>query len=319
MLLRTVARVGLEVPRLRRVCLEEREASIFQTLREVFGREDLCFAVSLGTPGPHRKPVIQVMSLRGEVLGYAKVGWNEATKELVNNESRVLQSLGQRHLPFRIPTVLYANNDGNWSVCIQAPPPSNVQPAPRGLQGEYITALCAFAAMGVERQALEETLFWQRIVTRVQNVQSAYWRQLLTRMLQTVLEQWQCKKVPLHLAHGDFTPWNALQVDGRLYLYDWEYSLNPVPAAYDLFHFLVQTGWLVEGRKPRDILRMVLEQSREPRLQGYWEQAGVRDGEIAPLFHLYLLNRLSLPCLRERDIADKPGFLALLNWSVKRS
>ena len=44
---------------------------------------------------------------------------------------------------------------------------------------------------------------------------------------------------PPVLSHGHFTPWNTFFVDGRLYVFDWEYAERSNPAGYDLIHFLL--------------------------------------------------------------------------------
>lgn len=314
-LLRFLATAGLKAPGLRRVRLEEGQDSVFGTLREALGRADLCFAVSLGTPGPHRKPVIQVMSPEGEVLGYAKVGWNEATRELVKHETQVLQRLGVQSLPFQIPAVLYSNDDSKRSICVQGPPPRKAHPAPQELRGEYVAVLTALSRQGVERKRLEETAFWQRIVARVQKVRSAYWRQVLTNAMETAQKQWVDKKVPVHLAHGDFAPWNALGNDNGLYLYDWEYA-QEAPAGYDLFHFWVQVGWLVEGKEGQDLIEGLLATlaNNTAGAYSYWTSISihVEEGDFLDLLHLYLLDRLSFFCEVEPYAFEKTRSLGRL-------
>ena len=312
-LLRFLAIVGLKAPGLRRVRLEEGQDSVFGTLRKALGRADLCFAVSLGTPGPHRKPVIQVISPEEEVLGYAKVGWNEATRELVKHETQVLQRLGRQNLPFQIPAVLYSNDAGKQSICLQSPPPREAHPAPQELGERYVAVLTALAQQGVERKRLEETAFWQRIVARVEKVRSAYWRQVLTNAMETAQQQWRGKEVPLHLAHGDFAPWNALGNDRGLYLYDWEYA-QEAPAGYDLFHFLVQVGWLVEGREYQNLIEGLLA-TLANNMAGegpYWRSVFVEERDTLGLLHLYLLDRLSFFCVVQPYALEKTHRLGKL-------
>jgi len=277
-----------------KVCLEEGNSSIFQTLRELFGREDLCFAVSLGTPGPHRKPVIQVMDLEGKVLGFAKIGWNEFTKELVRHEGKMLQLLNQQNFPFKVPRVLYTYDDNNWNICVQEPPSpySYTRSAPQRLREDYINALCAFADKVVRWEPLEETSFWNCIIARAQQIQSNFWHHTVARAMEKIREQWRDKKVPLHLAHGDFTPWNAMLVNGRLYLYDWEYAKEWAPAGYDLFHFLVQISWLLEKKKPKEIVDIVLMKAYEKDLHKYWGRLEIGTDEVKKLFQIYLLDQM---------------------------
>ena len=312
-LLRFLAMVGLKAPGLRRVWLEEQEDSILGTLREALGRADLCFAVSLGTPGPHRKPVIQVITPEGEVLAYAKVGWDEATRELVKHETQVLQRLEGQDLPFQIPAVLYSNDAGKRSICLQSPPPREAHPAPQELGERYVAVLTALAQQGVERKRLEETAFWQRIVARVEKLRSTYWRQVLTNAMETAQKQWQGKEVPVHLAHGDFAPWNALGNDRGLYLYDWEYA-QEAPAGYDLFHFLVQVGWLVEGREYQNLIEGLLA-TLANNMAGegpYWRSVFVEERDTLGLLHLYLLDRLSFFCVVQPYALEKTHRLGKL-------
>lgn len=293
--LASLAGAGIKGAGLRKVRLEAKAGSVFRKLQEAFGREDLCFAVSLGTPGPHRKPVVQVLTPDGEVLGYAKVGWNEATRELVKHETEVLQNLSREKLPFGVPRLLYANDDGHRSLCVQGPPPGEAHPAPGHLGEAYLGVVQTLAARGVCWEPLEETAFWQRIVARSRDAKKAYYRQMLAKAMEEVKCRWAGKKVPLHFAHGDFAPWNASMTPEGLYLYDWEYAQESAPAGYDLFHFLSQMGWLVEGRKPVELLMKVLERSHEESFHRYWKQVGVSRSEIAPLIYLYFLDKESLP------------------------
>ena len=283
-------------------------------LEKVFGRRDLLLAVSLGTPGPHRKPVVQVLTEGGKVLGYVKAGWSEATKELVKNEARTLKRLQERALPFDAPHLLYFGELGDTLLCVQGPPPSGARPAPGQLHGAYVKVLCSLAKIGARRQPLNETAFWQQIVDRVEKVENAYWRRFLLKALNAMEKQCQGKAVPLHFAHGDFTPWNAFQVNSRLYLYDWEYAREGVPAGYDLFHFVVQTAWLVENRSPQEIVEAVLKWADNAHLTGYLEQFAIESKDIQALFALYLLDRFSFQLAAEPNTLERMQVLYKL-WS----
>ena len=309
--LRLLSRLGLKGPGLPRVRLEAQPGSVFQTLKQVFGQEDLVFAVSLGTPGPHRKPVVQVMTPEGEVLGYAKVGWNEATRALVKHEAEVLERLSREDLPFRVPRVLYANDDGAKSLVVQQAPPEEAQPAPRAFDERYLRVLQGFAARGVRHKSLEESPFWKRVEERIQNIPSAYWRPVLERAAKRVQEHWRDREVPFHFAHGDFTPWNALCAGETLYLYDWEYALEEAPAGYDLFHFLFQTAWLMTGKMPAQSLDGILEQISTTSIGKYWQRVGVQASETPWLLRLYLLDRLSFYALADFEDLSKRRVLGL--------
>ncbi len=256
-------------------------AALLDFLGEVFAHEDLTVAASLGTPGPHRKPVLQVLTAEGEVLGYVKVGWNAATQALVRNEAEVLRTLQEKERPFLTPQVRFA---GEWEgrfLCVQSPPPRGAGPAPRMWGSLYQQALEGMASLGVTRRRLVTSDFWQRLEQRVAQMPAGYRKRTLLQEMKRIQQAWGDQVFPFHLAHGDFAPWNAQVMDGWLYLYDWEYA-EEMPAGYDLFHFWTQTLSLVEGRKPTEIVAAVAAR---------WDGDACEEG--LRLFRLYLLARLS--------------------------
>jgi thymidylate kinase len=263
-----------------------------RVLEEVFRHRDLSLAVSLGTPGPHRKPVLQVLTKEGDVLGYVKVGWNEATKALVRNEVRAVKILQDKVLPFDIPRLLYLGELEDKVFCVQGSPPTGGHPAASALTGDYVKALCGLIETGVRRQPLEETAFWLSIANRVEKIENVYWRHMFLKAADTVKEQWKGKEVPLHFAHGDFAPWNAFQVDRRLYLYDWEYAQEEMPAGYDLFHFAIQTLLLVKDYTAAEIVRSITQLNWDSGVLVYWNLIGTEKNQFYGLFKLYCIERI---------------------------
>ena len=136
-------------------------------------------------------------------------------------------------------------------------------------------------------------------MARVEEVQHPYWKRLLKETMEKVRWEWKGKEVLLHPAHGDFVPWNASWADGRLYLYDWEYAQEEVPAGYDLFHFLIQSSRLVENGDPYRTLKYTFYWSKHSYVQDYWMKVGVDGKEIALLLQLYVFDRLIFSSISE--------------------
>ena len=284
-------------------------------LAEIFGRRDFSLAMSLGTPGLHRKPMVQVMTPKGEVLGYVKVGWNEATRRLVKNEALTLQRLQENSLPFFVPRVLFA---GEWQgrfICVQSPPPANIRPAPQAWCALYEEALKGMAALDLKCHRLEESFFWKRLSDRAAQIMNRYWRYVVERSMERVLSQWGDEKLPFHLAHGDFAPWNAFLVDGGLYLYDWEYASEEAPVGYDFFHFAVQQAWLVKGKAPIGVLNTIKEHLTQ--VEGYWGAIGMDKSARALSFGLYLLDRLISLNLEKASTRAKQNLAAIFYMWIK--
>jgi len=100
--------------------------------------------------------------------------------------------------------------------------------------------------------------------------------------------------VPFHLCHGDLTPWNALEVNGRLYIFDWEYADPDAPAGWDAVHFLFQTGMLLRKDQPQELLANLEAQEGMESVfacDGRFDAARLGPRKTAAL--LYCLGRLA--------------------------
>jgi len=308
-LLKVGLQLGMAQHLLPKVNIDLRELE--EHLTNVFGERNFSLAISLGTPGPHRKPVIQVMNQEGKVLGYVKVGWNEETQRLVQNEVRMLQYLKGRKLPFLVPQILYAGEWQGHFICVQSPPPQHISPASQEWSLLYEEALKAIASLSLKHQCLMESAFWKRLSNRIARMEDGYFRHAVERFMERVLSRWGDKEVAFHPAHGDFAPWNAFLVSDNLYLYDWEYASDCAPAGYDLFHFVVQQGWLVKGKKPGEILDEVKENLYQA--QSYRQFIGMHESLWTATFELYLLERMVFEFeIQKKNLKDYHLFLLKL-------
>jgi len=113
-------RLGLAqrlLPRVRMIAPPE--ASVLEQVERVLNLGPLHTAISLGTPGHIREPVLQLMSAQGETLGYAKVDWTE--RGAIRHEAEMLKTLPSfRPTSFLYPVVLYAGTLGDRYVCVTA-------------------------------------------------------------------------------------------------------------------------------------------------------------------------------------------------------
>ena len=210
-----------------------------ELLAEIFSCRDLSLAVSLGTPGYYRKPVIQVMNKEGKILGYVKIGWNEKTQNLLKNEVLILKRLQEKNFPFLVPRIIFNEKWDEYYLCVQSAPLEKFNPAPQNWNSIYEEAVKGMASFNLKHLLLEESNFWENLSKRVNQIKNTYWRYTIERYMEKILN---CCNQPIafHLAHDDFAPWNAFLVNGNLYLYDWEYASEEMPAGYDIFHFTVQ-------------------------------------------------------------------------------
>ncbi len=281
------------LPRPRRELDARGEALFAEHLKEVLGRRDLHFAISLGTPGPHRKPVVQVLEGSGRTLAYAKIGWDEPTCELVNNEATALRRMaGEELQSLGRPRLLHLGPWHGRLVCLQSCPPPEAREAGRDLDSGYLGALQELAGLDSRRLRLGESLFWERLSLWTERAAGGVRNSSLSALLARVPERLRDQELPFHLSHGDFVPWNALVVDGRPFLFDWEYARTQWLPGYDLFHFLFQTRLLLARQPPARVFREAWEQvTCAGPIRAYWQRLEILEPSIGPLMLLYLLDR----------------------------
>ena len=290
------------------------EPSLFESLGEIVGRSDLAFAVSLGTAGPSRKPVVQVMTRSGEIIGYAKSGWNRETDRLVAREALFYERLRRRNAPFAFPRMLYAGRRGGHFVLVEAAWPGNVRSAPRDFGDGYLSALEVFARFNARPLQILRSGFWRSLCKRAAALQDRYARALLGQGLAAIQESFGGMVLPFHLAHGDFTSWNAVLVDERLSFFDWETANWSAPAGFDLCHFFVQKLNTVEHRSPWAIWKAFCDQHRgQP---GYWlmqylDRIALSFERPDALLLMYVLDQLAASAADPNGLANVQ-FLAAL-------
>jgi len=270
-------------------------------LKTVLGRNDLHLAVYLGPPGPQRKPVFKLMDGAGELVGYAKAGWDETTRALVQNELRVLRELAGRSLSFQVPRVLYAGKWNGLYLCVQSGPTGKIRPAPKALTSDhgpatsdYVQAIKDLREIHYQEARLAESYFWQRLRDRVERVTHSYYRHVLEQGMAAVEKERGGEVMPFHLCHGDLTPWNTLKTNGQLYIFDWEYSEADAPAGWDAVHLLFQTGMLLRKDQPQELLANLEAQKGMESVfacDGRFDAATLGPRKTAAL--LYSLERLA--------------------------
>jgi hypothetical protein len=126
----------------------------------------------------------------------------------------------------------------------------------------------------------------------------AGWRELDVAAARAEVPQWPIirealcgKKVRSTLFHGDFAPWNVRMTNlESIRAYDWESgNLKGIPA-WDWFHFIVQSSFLLKDHTPERVAAELEQLVRSPRFQDYAGAAGI-SGLVEPLLLAYLLHK----------------------------
>ncbi|SCF31004.1 hypothetical protein GA0074696_4309 [Micromonospora purpureochromogenes] len=225
--------------------VEETELLLAAHLGRLAGRR-LHAAIGIRPPDPHHKPTLQLFDDRGAARGYAKIGWNDATRAMVAVEAVALRALPRDGGDFPdVPRLLRELRWGDLAVTLVEPMPARVRRLPHPERPE-VAAMLAVARRGgpaTPPRPLRGSAFLADLGARAERaggpVVDAV-AALVARDGDTTLEfgHW----------HGDWVPWNLGRHGGRLVAWDWENSGAHRPVGFDLAHQGFQSALSLGGR-----------------------------------------------------------------------
>ncbi|MEU4716849.1 hypothetical protein AB0F73_24800 [Micromonospora purpureochromogenes] len=225
--------------------VEETELLLAAHLGRLAGSR-LHAAIGIRPPDPHHKPTLQLFDDRGAARGYAKIGWNDATRAMVAAEAVALRELPRDGGDFPdVPRVLRELRWGDLAVTLVEPMPARVRRLSHPERPE-VAAMLAVARRGGPAAAprpLRGSPFLADLGARAERaggpVVDAV-AALVARDGDTTLEfgHW----------HGDWVPWNLGRHGGRLVAWDWENSGTHRPVGFDLAHQGFQSALSLGGR-----------------------------------------------------------------------
>ena len=257
------------------------QASLLAHLNEVVGQPCL-HAMTFGPPlRLNRKPVIQMINPQGDVVGFAKIGWNQRTKELLNNEIAWLRKL-EVSVPksFAYPAVL---NAGSWrgvDYALFDPVPSTYRSEvePSSLVGNDVFAEIAELS-GTEVTPLIQSAFVDRIERYLR-------RHPNFNLIARYLEQHRDMPLTFGSWHGDVSPWNVSTIGGLPHIIDWEYAASPVPVAFDMFNAIFQVEVMLKRKNPEEVTTQIVGRASE-MAEGTF---GLSPDEISVSFGCFLIE-----------------------------
>jgi Predicted choline kinase involved in LPS biosynthesis len=94
------------------------------------------YSISFGRPGPDQKPTV-LLFRNNRPYAYAKIGWTERSRTLVDNEACTLLMLNNLNLRFQVPQVLMHEKRKAFNVLIQSTRP-HLSPVPLKVTSELI-------------------------------------------------------------------------------------------------------------------------------------------------------------------------------------
>jgi hypothetical protein len=288
------------------------DALLVDHLRQVLRRPDLELAIILGPVRLNRKPVLQLLSGEGEVLGYVKAAWNELTRGLVTSEAAVLADLTDRPpVSFAAPRLLHHGTWGELELVVASPLPHTDRPQEAHRFDPPMEVITEIARRhGTSEGPLAKTAYWESVRARATDG--------LAPMIDRMEDRFG--RVPMRFGawHGDFTPWNMARLSQGTYLWDWERAAPSVPLGLDLCHFLFQSVCRYGGRNAAEAVE--ISRQRTPDLLPLLDADADSEDALWSCYRLELLLRYeeaSLAGVLERRSQIHSGILDMIEREME--
>jgi hypothetical protein len=226
-----------------------RGTDIEHHLSQVLGY-DVLVALYLGPRRAVEKPVLQVLTERGETTAFAKLGTNALTRALIRSEVATLRRVGAADRSvLAIPRLLHAGAWHEHELIVQeAVIGGESTPPAVSLLAEAVRETAATGELS--RHDWSASPYRVELRDRVRALAGSAHRAPLKEALTALDDRAGRHAMELGAAHGDWAPWNMTQRDGRLTVWDWEHWRAGVPVGFDAVH--------------HDVARLVTVQSETP-------------------------------------------------------
>lgn len=217
---------------------DEPNADVVSYLRKVLDQE-LIVSLRIGPPRANRKPVLELLSPHGRLLGFAKVGITGLTRELVRAEAAalgVLETAGLTRL--EVPRLLHHGHWQDHEVLVQAPLTGSGRAATPAALTSAMAELATTA--GVTIEPVGQSRYWRGLRSRLEACGGREPTGALLQIMADMQATAEATSLAFGSWHGDWTPWNMAFSGGRVLVWDWERFESGVPIGYDVLHYQLQ-------------------------------------------------------------------------------
>lgn len=241
----------------------EAATDLESALSKIIGRT-VHLSLYISPPRAVRKPVIQLIDVRGTTVAFAKLGVGPFTSGLVRAEADSLSFLASKAWrTLRIPAVLHASVWQGQQLLVLTAFGRGRSPAPDS--PVLMLAMAEVArARGLSNAALAMSAYWRRLAVRIDRLAPTDSTALLRRTMQSIAAEHGQTQVQFGSWHGDWAPWNMTLTSDQVNVWDWEKFEEDVPVGFDAIHFCVQGDVVLHGTNP--IVAFARTRSRAPDL-----------------------------------------------------
>ncbi|MSO38535.1 MAG: hypothetical protein EXQ69_09865 [Acidimicrobiia bacterium] len=209
-------------------------------LENALNVQDLVVVSLLGPPRPNDKPVLQVLDSSGATLAWAKVGWTPLTRQLVEHETQMLNTLTDRELPFDVPLPIASTIIDGYSIALHSALPVWTAGRKRcSPKVDWLTV--AVSSTGtLTTEPFGETEYLAGLNKRIELVASVDARATLSHVVDRLVGEHASVPLKCGRSHGDLSAWNLDWRSDKVLVWDWERAQDGLPVGIDAIHYAVQ-------------------------------------------------------------------------------
>lgn len=249
--------------------------------------------------GARSKFTIRLMRESGAATHYARLAYEPAAMEVVEHEARVLEALASTPARFSAPALVAhgaLDAPAAYFLAETAGPESVAGNELSRRHFEFLTHLLQPGnSLDIRQACVTMETEWQCVAEEGGDPA------VLLRA-RALLDRNRAVTLPACIAHGDFAPWNIRsQVDGSLFVIDWEHASLLALPWLDALHFKFQLDATVRRLPSSRVAASLLRVFLSPEAEGYRTATGFAAGMATPLAALYLLNSLYAGCAAGRS------------------
>jgi thymidylate kinase len=262
-------------------------------------REDaLLVSFSMGTPGPHHKLTARVS--RGDTaISYVKIGTDETVARLLRVEADLLAWLKERNFrAAEIPAMRALEHaDGDTLLFLGPPPEAAGRQRPYATDYDDLRFLLALDAVEPDEASVEEVFASLQLEAYAQSLAANHPE--CAALVREVMHALRCALAPrgvrVAVSHGDFAPWNTLQLaDGRMFVFDWEYGRRRGAALGDMFHRVFSSPRLITHEVAEIAAQQLLASADDALFGQVVAQCGIPRADLPAYAALYLLDQMAM-------------------------
>lgn len=219
------------------------------------------WALFTGTAGPNRKALLYTETPGNNT--FIKIALNERSNALLQNEEKALERLSWAKIKsFTFPELLWKSKN-----ILQLSDLSEGGKRHSEFFDIHLQALGELSEFFSLSLPIRELTSWKETKSDLENLltqnNSRIPKGLLRKLSMLIDTIDDSISIENTICHGDFTPWNMYEKDGKLNIYDWELHQLLMPLGFDAFHFIIQSGILVE-RQPWTIIEAEIKEKINP-------------------------------------------------------